>query len=167
MGIVVSKKNLSMSSRSEFAETVHKSVKEKTGQEITDEELYKLLMAMHIGSLTLDQALSQILEKQPAKVAGNVGADRLYAVAIRVPHYGSYDSNASKGLFDQMELSSRDREIARKLFYDEKGSKLFDEICDLDEYYPTRTETKIMSNNIEEIASYIGDECILVEHLSQ
>jgi dimethylhistidine N-methyltransferase len=60
-------------------------------------------------------------------------------------------------------LSKPQKSLPSKLFYDEKGSKLFDEICELDEYYPTKTETKIMNDNIEEMASHIGDECVLVE----
>lgn len=60
-------------------------------------------------------------------------------------------------------LSNPQKSLPSKLFYDEKGSQLFDEICELEEYYPTRTEIKILSDNIEEIASYIGDECVLVE----
>ena len=60
-------------------------------------------------------------------------------------------------------LNYPQKSLPSKLFYDEKGSQLFDEICDLEEYYPTRTEIKIMGDNIEEIASYIGEECLLVE----
>ena len=60
-------------------------------------------------------------------------------------------------------LSKPQKSLPSKLFYDEKGSQLFDEICELEEYYPTRTEINIMSDNIEEIASFIGDECLLVE----
>jgi len=60
-------------------------------------------------------------------------------------------------------LSIPQKSLPSKLFYDEKGSKLFDEICELEEYYPTRTEIKIMNDNIEEIASFIGDDCLLVE----
>ena len=60
-------------------------------------------------------------------------------------------------------LSKAQKSLPSKLFYDEKGSKLFDEICELDEYYLTRTETKIMLENIKEIASHIGDESLLVE----
>jgi len=60
-------------------------------------------------------------------------------------------------------LSNPQKSLPSKLFYDEKGSQLFDEICELEEYYPTRTEIKILSDNIEEIASYIGEECLLVE----
>ena len=60
-------------------------------------------------------------------------------------------------------LSKAQKSLPSKLYYDEKGSKLFDKICELDEYYLTRTETKIMNDNIEEMASHIGDECVLVE----
>jgi dimethylhistidine N-methyltransferase len=50
-----------------------------------------------------------------------------------------------------------------KLFYDKRGSALFDEICGLDEYYPTRTEVGIMKENIDEICSFLGRSCLLVE----
>lgn len=60
-------------------------------------------------------------------------------------------------------LSKQQKSLPSKYFYDERGSQLFDEICILDEYYPTRTELRILSDNIEEITSNIGDECVLVE----
>ena len=60
-------------------------------------------------------------------------------------------------------LSKSQKTLPSKLFYDEKGSNLFDEISKLDEYYLTRTEIKIMQNNIEEIISIIGEKKILVE----
>src|SRR5262249_3166328 len=41
-------------------------------------------------------------------------------------------------------LGRRPKELPCKFFYDERGSQLFDAICDLDEYYPTRTELAIM-----------------------
>ena len=50
-----------------------------------------------------------------------------------------------------------------KLFYDEHGSLLFDQICQLDEYYLTRAETEILRNNITEIAALCGPGCVLVE----
>jgi dimethylhistidine N-methyltransferase len=60
-------------------------------------------------------------------------------------------------------LSKQQKMLPSKFFYDERGSQLFDEICQLDEYYLTRTEIKIMRDNIEEIASHIGEKCVLVE----
>lgn len=54
-------------------------------------------------------------------------------------------------------LSSHPKRLLPKYFYDEKGSQLFDEICQVDEYYPTRTEMKILddhANEIDEILEY-------------
>jgi dimethylhistidine N-methyltransferase len=55
------------------------------------------------------------------------------------------------------------KELPCKLFYDKRGSVLFDKICELDEYYPTRTEIGIMKDNIDEICSVLGKNCLLVE----
>jgi dimethylhistidine N-methyltransferase len=55
------------------------------------------------------------------------------------------------------------RQIPSKYFYDEKGSRLFDKICLLDEYYLTRTEIKIMRDNINDIISGIPKNTLLVE----
>ena len=37
-----------------------------------------------------------------------------------------------------------------------RGRRLFNEICELEEYYPTRTEDQILRDNIVEIAGLIG-----------
>ncbi len=60
-------------------------------------------------------------------------------------------------------LSKEQKELPCKLFYDEKGSALFDEICLLDEYYPTRTEIGIMEDNINDIAAELGEDILLIE----
>lgn len=60
-------------------------------------------------------------------------------------------------------LSKSQKELPSKLFYDKKGSALFDEICELEEYYLTRTETSIMTENIEDICSELGENCLLIE----
>lgn len=61
-------------------------------------------------------------------------------------------------------LSKRRKELHCKYFYDERGSQLFDQICALDEYYPTRTELGIMSEHASAIAQRIGSEAVLVEY---
>lgn len=61
-------------------------------------------------------------------------------------------------------LSDDERSLPSKHFYDERGSRLFDQICDLEEYYPTRTETAIMRASGEEIAACIGASARLVEY---
>jgi L-histidine N-alpha-methyltransferase len=53
--------------------------------------------------------------------------------------------------------------ISPKFFYDEAGSKLFDEICRQPEYYPTRTELNIMHRYIDDIADLIGPRASIIE----
>jgi dimethylhistidine N-methyltransferase len=60
-------------------------------------------------------------------------------------------------------LSRHPKSIASKFFYDQIGCQLFDEICCLDEYYPTRTEMRILRERIAEICALLGPECRLVE----
>ena len=56
-------------------------------------------------------------------------------------------------------LKKSPKRLPTKLFYDEKGSQLFDKICELDEYYPTRTELKILDDNI---SMYTYHKCMLM-----
>ncbi len=60
-------------------------------------------------------------------------------------------------------LSAATRSIPSKYFYDEAGSLLFDQICMLDEYYPTRTEKTIMQRYAGAMADALGQEIRLVE----
>jgi dimethylhistidine N-methyltransferase len=60
-------------------------------------------------------------------------------------------------------LASRPRRISPKWFYDERGSQLFDAICELPEYYPTRTEFGILSRHAGEMASLMGPRAEIVE----
>lgn len=50
------------------------------------------------------------------------------------------------------------REISPKYFYDERGSKLFEAICELPEYYPTRTEFSLLAAVAERVAALTGAE---------
>ena len=60
-------------------------------------------------------------------------------------------------------LQSTPKVIPPKFFYDELGSNLFEKICQLPEYYPTRTEREILSGNAREIASIIGTHSYILE----
>jgi len=62
-----------------------------------------------------------------------------------------------------MGLGKRNKKFNSKWFYDYKGSKLFEQITSLDEYYPTRTEKKILSTYKNEIAKEIGANAIIIE----
>jgi len=59
-------------------------------------------------------------------------------------------------------LSGSPRMLPSKFFYDERGSDLFQQICELPEYYVTRTETEILRQHGAEIAESIGDNAELV-----
>jgi L-histidine Nalpha-methyltransferase len=48
-------------------------------------------------------------------------------------------------------------------FYDEAGSVLFEQICDLPEYYPTRTERAILEEHADELVAHVGHAVDLVE----
>jgi L-histidine N-alpha-methyltransferase len=60
-------------------------------------------------------------------------------------------------------LRERPKRISPVWFYDERGSSLFDEICELPEYYVTRTELAIMREHLPEIAALLGSELCVIE----
>ena len=53
--------------------------------------------------------------------------------------------------------------IHPKFFYDTLGSRLFDAICALDEYYPTRTEASIFARHAADIAAAVGPGATLID----
>jgi dimethylhistidine N-methyltransferase len=57
----------------------------------------------------------------------------------------------------------RPKSIPCKYFYDEQGSRLFEQICELDEYYPTRTELGILHAHAPAIARALGPRVRVVE----
>ncbi len=61
-------------------------------------------------------------------------------------------------------LGTTPRSIPSKYLYDERGSRLFEQICELDEYYLTRTEAGILRESAGEIAERIGEGCLLIEY---
>lgn len=59
-------------------------------------------------------------------------------------------------------LGQNPKTLPPKYFYDDRGSELFEQICELPEYYPTRTEAAILHQYGSEIAHLTG-ACELVE----
>lgn len=51
-----------------------------------------------------------------------------------------------------------------KYFYDKRGANLFEQICELPEYYPTRTEISILRQHLAEAAQLIGPQTRIVEY---
>lgn len=60
-------------------------------------------------------------------------------------------------------LDKEQKTLPSKYFYDKRGSGLFERICNLDEYYLTRTEIQIMKESVDEIASSLDGPIQLVE----
>lgn len=61
-------------------------------------------------------------------------------------------------------LAREQKSISSKYFYDERGSALFDDITELEEYYPTRTERSILEVNARAMAARLGPDCVVVEY---
>lgn len=61
-------------------------------------------------------------------------------------------------------LNGSPKTLPAKLFYDAKGARLFEQICDLDEYYLTRAELAILRSRAGEIARIAGPECVVIEY---
>ncbi len=60
-------------------------------------------------------------------------------------------------------LCAEQKFINPKYFYNHRGSKLFEKITQLDEYYPTRTELGILESQSKEIAKLISSDSIIIE----
>ena len=73
--------------------------------------------------------------------------------------------NVTSFLDDVLEgFSHAQKRLPAKYFYDEHGSELFETICDLPEYYPTRTELAIMRQHVQGMAARIGPKALLIEY---
>ena len=95
----------------------------------------------------------QDLELQPAPHADN----------RRLVIHNLTKSDTAQNGQDVIEgLSSKPKTLPPKYFYDQRGSQLFEEICQLHEYYPTRTETAIFEAYGSAIA-YLTGPCEIAE----
>lgn len=61
-------------------------------------------------------------------------------------------------------LLGEPKTLPPKLFYDRTGARLFEEICELPEYYLTRTELAILEERAAEIALLCGEHTALIEY---
>ncbi|MFK8032189.1 MAG: L-histidine N(alpha)-methyltransferase [Gammaproteobacteria bacterium] len=73
------------------------------------------------------------------------------------PSEGDIEAEIIEGLLKDQKT------LPPKYFYDKVGSELFDDITELAEYYPTRTEIGIMTDHVEEMATLIGPRASLIE----
>ncbi len=92
----------------------------------------------------------------PLRATPDVRAVTLAVVGDEPPH-GGFGAELLAA------LARRPRRIAPKFFYDAAGSALFDRICELPEYYPTRTELGLLERYGREMAECIGAGAEIIE----
>lgn len=61
-------------------------------------------------------------------------------------------------------LAQRPKRISAKYFYDQTGSQLFEDITQLDEYYPTRIEVQLLKDYRQNIIDKAGEHSVLIEY---
>lgn len=74
----------------------------------------------------------------------------------------SYDPIFTQSIMKGLKATPQ-KTIESKWLYDENGSKLFDDITELDEYYPTRVETDILRRCSGELAQFLQPDTVMIE----
>jgi L-histidine N-alpha-methyltransferase len=83
------------------------------------------------------------------------------AAAPRIEHLGSPPSPLEFAREVAAGLSDVPRWLPSRFLYDARGSALFDQICELPEYYPTRTESAILAAHADAVAEITGPVTLL------
>ena len=88
-----------------------------------------------------------------------------YVVDSKLQYFKPHASKVEKTFAEEISLTlnADSKFITPKFFYDKKGSELFEKICSLPEYYPTRTEIEILKNLCTELPDYLDESFRLVE----
>jgi len=88
-----------------------------------------------------------------------------FVVDGRLCYYEPSKNKSEKTFVEELSLSlnQKHKSIHPKFFYDKKGSKLFEDICKLPEYYLTRTEVSILTQLQDKLPAYMNEEFRLVE----
>ncbi len=88
-----------------------------------------------------------------------------YVIDENLQYFKPHSTKIEKTFSDEISSSlNRDSKyINPKFFYDKKGSELFEQICRLPEYYPTRTEIEILKDLQSEFSKHLDGSFRLVE----
>ena len=88
-----------------------------------------------------------------------------YVVDKRLCYYELPKNKFQKTFAQELSfsLNQKQKSIHPKFFYDKNGSKLFEEICKLPEYYLTRTEISILAQLYDKLPSHLNGDFRLVE----
>ncbi len=111
-----------------------------------------MLGSRHAGTATTGARVAQ-----SSSSASLVLLSRRFEFIDCKPQLGSFQNEVCAGLACQPKM------LEAKFFYDEEGSRLFEQICELPEYYPTRSEVAILETSVEEIKAEIGEDAVLIE----
>jgi L-histidine N-alpha-methyltransferase len=88
-----------------------------------------------------------------------------YVVDSQLRYFKPHASNIEKSFAEEIAFSLNEdsKFISPKFFYDKKGSNLFESICSVPEYYPTRTEISILKKLEHDLPPYLNENVRLVE----
>ena len=88
-----------------------------------------------------------------------------YVVDSKLQYFKPHATKIEKTFAEEISssLNADLKFISPKYFYDKKGSELFEKICLLPEYYPTRTEVTILKKLQQELPSFLDDSFRIVE----
>ena len=88
-----------------------------------------------------------------------------YVVDSKLQYFKPHATKIEKTFAEEISssLNADSKFISPKYFYDKKGSELFEKICLLPEYYPTRTEVTILKKLQQELPSFLDDSFRIVE----
>lgn len=88
-----------------------------------------------------------------------------YVLDSTLQYFKPHSTKIEKTFADEVSfsLNKSPKFINPKYFYDNKGSELFEKICNLPEYYLTRTEIDILKNLQSNLSEYLDDSFRLVE----
>ncbi|MFB5606582.1 MAG: L-histidine N(alpha)-methyltransferase [Candidatus Nitrosomaritimum yanchengensis] len=88
-----------------------------------------------------------------------------YVIDSNLEYFKPHSTKIEKTFAEDVSfsLNQNSKFISPKYFYDKKGSELFEKICDLPEYYPTRTEIQILKKIKPDLQKYLDGSFRLVE----
>ncbi len=88
-----------------------------------------------------------------------------YVVDSQLRYFKPHATKIEKSFAEEIfySLSKNSKFINPKFFYDRKGSDLFESICSLPEYYPTKTEISILKKLKHDLSPYLDENMNLVE----
>jgi L-histidine N-alpha-methyltransferase len=92
-------------------------------------------------------------------------AYKKYVIDDNLQYFKPHSTKIEKTFADEIcsSLNGDFKHIDPKFFYDKKGSELFEKICDLPEYYPTRTEIEILKDLKSDLTKFLDNSFRLVE----